>query len=620
MAAPRQISEQDITNYIHQLGNRLHQKKVAKEIIDDVALLGEQIELDPCFIFEKHHLLQTLMILRTSPALDVLRALVNILTMIVKTESALRTGRVEALFSSGIIDQIVEISIPLLAAQKAKGYELALGCLRLFFHAASAGLGSARKLMGSGNSPIMTALHNIISMHDDPSIEFVTWSLKCLRTLSTHPSLCIYLVAECELYINLLQNTFEAELQDNREFICDTRVSTCEILCNICRKSSESIEQMLSLGLIDVFKKILKESWNGDDVVAALQLLGLCFSHCGSYTKQLESLLPIIDSIAQNPESPIALLNASLKCLRKATTHLSAKSVQPFLQDLHWLLPLCKGSKNEETRKESLGVLHNATMIDSSLPTKKFGSQILLFVNEIMNSHTVGIPDEHQLYYVLGIMCNLAFNDKAAQKICVLGHPELFKTLVGYATHEKDSIRKLSLDCIRNLCIDKPACLEVMELALPVLFKNLASGDHITPTIQIIRNIWFQQRICFLEIFHRPEFVDGLLFVVRRGDSDGQRASLDIIEKLIAAENIHYTSTLLQHGLLWSLQRLLQGPLKDRVATILEKMQATIHTMKPKDDPWVSIALGWSQKDQILGRETKKKRKKNQSIKKSKAS
>jgi hypothetical protein len=620
MGSTRQISDQDISNYIHQLGNQLHQKRVAKEIIDDVDLLGDNIELDSCFIFEKHHLLQTLMILRTSPAMDVLRALVIILSMIVKTESALRTGRVEALYSSGIVDQIVEISIPLLVAKKAKGYDLALGCLRFYSFLVSAGLSSARKFMGSGNSPIVTALHDIISMSDDPSFEFVTLSLTCLRTLSAHPSLCIYLITECELYINVLQNTFEGEFQDKPDFICDTRVAIMEILYNITEKSPETLEQMFSLELINILKNILKNNLNSAEVISALRLLGLCISKGATHAKQLEPLLPIVYSIAQDSHSSLALRNASLKCFRKATTHLSAKSVQPFLQDLNWLLLLCKDSNNNETRKESMGVLHNVTIIDSSLPTKKFGSQILLFVNEIINPIHNHAPNEDQIYYALGIMCNLAFNDKASQKICSIGHPALFKTLVGYATHEKDSIRRLSLECIRNLCIDKPSCIEIMELALPVLFKNLSTCEHITQTIQIIRNIWFQQRDCFLEIFHRPEFIDTLLFVLRKGDVDAQKASLDILEKFAATENPHYISLLLQHGAIWSLQRLLHCGLKDRAVLVLEKLNVVGQTMKPKEDPWECISLGWSQKDRILGRETKKKRKKHQSIRKSKAS
>jgi hypothetical protein len=174
--------------------------------------------------------------------------------------------------------------------------------------------------------------------------------------------------------------------------------------------------------------------------------------------------------------------------------------------------------------------------------------------------------------------------------------------LIDYANHENQNIQKAALECIRNLCIDKQACLDIMELGYNQLIENLVQSKHITQTFQIIRNIWIQQKPCFFGFFNEPSFVDSLLSVLRSDDPDAQKASLDLVEYLINAKNEKYTTLLIQSNVIMSLRHLLLSTHKQKAAALFARVNLK--------DPWQTIEQGWRHKDKRRPKPMKPKSKK----------
>jgi hypothetical protein len=593
----RLVTEKLITEYINKLANQQTQKSMSKELLENGELWN--YDIDPCFFFEKHHLLQILTILKITPSMDTLRAIVIVITNIVKAESSLKIARIEALHSSGIIEQIIEISIPILVSKKAKGFQMARLCLE-FFRCTLDSTVVAQSFVGEGKAPIFITMHEVLNLLKEHSLVFVSLCLDCLCVISKQHRLNLYMTTEHIVYTTLLTTTYETDNAEGKDLLIEIRISSLQIIRNICKSSPHVIEYILHEGFIRTMLNLLQNSATTEETLCAIRLV-CTFLKGGKPYKKLERLLEKVYVLTQQPQTPTNLKVAGLKCIKNATIIFSPQFIISVFVDPYWLLEECKNSSEDEVCKASMVILHNLTSLDPSIGSKKSFASLTLYVTEI----ALNKPENHDiLYSALCIMCNLAFVDKMSQTICEKGQRKLVEQLFKYSTHENENIRVVSLENIRNLCIDKQSCGDILEIGFTSLCQNLFEGKQVTHTMQIIRNIWVQQEQCFYQFYNEPGFIDSLAYVLRSGEADAQRASLDLVEYLLNTHHVKYIETLITHNILQSLQFALTSPHKKKALALYVKLKK----YRFKEDPWLEIQKGWK-KVESKRSDTKKKKK-----------
>ncbi|KAJ3219388.1 hypothetical protein HDU67_001607 [Dinochytrium kinnereticum] len=229
------------------------------------------------------------------------------------------------------------------------------------------------------------------------------------------------------------------------------------------------------------------------------------------------------------------------------------------------------------------------------------------------------------LHHILSLICNISTNDKLAQ---LLACNETIMTLLvdlvkrlGVSSAEmdmEDALQTVSLECIRNLCIDDKSCKMLMRLGgniiLRLLLTSAPGSENHTISLAVLRNLILQNDTCFKTLIlcnnDLPnslcanlisEVVSGLSST----DTCGvQRYSLDILFMTLMQGGEKLRQILLEESCLQALVVLMDTCENTMNAEIATRCYRILQNGSDDEDPWIKIMKEWEQLDKDAEQET----------------
>ncbi|KAJ3275851.1 hypothetical protein HDV01_006717 [Terramyces sp. JEL0728] len=565
----------DISKLIEALHDPNTQKRAAASIFDN-PLTADVIPSEFNFTVDQIGLL--IGILKTG-SMQAVKAAMLLLNLVVDIACGFQSGRMDMIVSGGLLQQIIDNSVPMLLVQKEKSLEMGIVYLSFLLSVLKSNETVARKIINA-ETPLYSTLTAILGASDGDS-RLHELSCKCIKSVSEYQSLRSF------LRISQTHSTLLAFLQSEATKTDAMIFYICKGLANIMVHNEESKLHLLQSGIVEVLIELLP---NHSSLILKL------FAHLLPETdtdlnekenKELLQMMKLILALMKESKDK-ALIN---ECLFPLSRYSKYPSVLQLVDLFDWLVEL------HEQTELSLFILATMTFHDKNESLKKHYKNLIRILWK-------SISNEELAANALAVLVNLAFNDKESQKICSDIDQDLFPQLFKLSEHQSESIAKTSLQCIRNLCIDGLACTTILQVGLSRMFETIKQRkpDLRVETMQIVRNIFTISPDCFDKVYRQTCFIPEIISCLSQ-TSDLQRCALDIIEFLVDQQHDNYMVLLLEFGVLGALLDLIsKNSAYRKTASKLFTALKSFRTKFLDCDIWKQLLRQWDDDDKRYGR------------------
>ena len=410
---------------------------------------------------------------------------------------------------------------------------------------------------------------------------------------------------------------------------CISILTCCCVTCSIC-------QELHSLGVIDIVTQQLASSlkaYSTNDKQVHQEILQFCnilFKKWSDAQLEVENEKDDIENMvlqivqlgkhasSSSDNDSLDVLHLSILALCNVSASVKDQS-HSIISDLDWIHHLLNTPKPKQIESAVYQLLQQLSLIEgeSGISTEK---ETLYIICRMLKNIGVGNRQDRGKYWIptdttyfkesISILINVSVVDKLAQRICFESGSGLFDHLFALCEkYEKFNGRILSL--IRNLCIDRISCNQVVQIGYEYLLRHLIRGSIQVRTecSQIIYNVMIQNPNHF-ELFHSldeliPEYLASLTLNFKSHKSKLlQHCSLDLITFLMniddALKRVSYRQELIKYGVIQSLHGLLccddvDAKVKSRASLCLSELrlfQSTVGDVK--SDPWKYVAVKYS--------------------------
>ncbi|KAI8906773.1 armadillo-type protein [Gorgonomyces haynaldii] len=292
-----------------------------------------------------------------------------------------------------------------------------------------------------------------------------------------------------------------------------------------------------------------------------------------------------------------------LKAMIHACTKPSFETRFPDICHMDWLIKSIHIGSHHLI-EHLLLMLRNMTLLNHDVYCE--------FVDEIIKIVFRNMHSSCRLH-ALCILCNLTVNDHVSQKASLQGGSKLYATLVNiFADELLDlEVRRVALQCLRNLCIDQDACRKILYTAIPKIQQLIHRRDNPfrLETIQIVRNLIVQSEQCFQKIYVQDGFLGEIVDCIRSSDTLIQGCALDIVRFFISCKNNNVMDDLInegcKNGLLIPMTH--QNENASCAADYYTKLQAYQRQKMKQESVWDRLGLEWKRQNEIYGIKPKRK-------------